>query len=320
MLRRTVLASLLAPAFAALAQDPYPSKPVKLIVGYAPGGGTDIVARILTPALSEELGQSVYVDNRPGASGTIGALALARAPADGYTLMMGVVSLNAVQPSLNPNLPYDTQKDLLPVTLTASVPHFIAVHPSLPVRTLAQLVAYAKEHPTDISFPSAGNGTTPHLAGEIFKSLTGTKMLHVPYKSTGASLPDLISGQHKVSFDTYPTIAPLVRSGKLRALAVAAPARLPDFPDVPTATEAGIPFQMSTWYGLFAPRGTPPAIVSLLHAKTARALARPNVRTALKEAGADDTVTKTPEEFASFVRADMERYAGIVKQAGIKLE
>src|SRR3954451_21067871 len=150
MLRRSLLALLLTPAFAAHAQAPaYPSKPVKMIVGYAPGGGTDIIARILAPALTEELGQAVFVDNKPGASGTIGALALARAPGDGYTLMMGVVSLNAVQPSLNPNLPYDTQKDLVPVTLTASVPHFIAVHPSLPVRTLPQLIAYAKEHPTE---------------------------------------------------------------------------------------------------------------------------------------------------------------------------
>lgn len=318
--RRSLLALLLTAPLAAYAQD-FPAKqPVKLIVGFAPGGGTDIIARIVAPALSEELGQSVYIDNKPGASGTIGALALARSAGDGYTLMMGVVSLNAVQPSLNPNLPYDTRRDLVPVALTASVPHFIAVHPSLPVRTLPELVAYAKAHPTELSFPSAGNGTTPHLAGELFKHLTGTRMLHVPYKSTGASLPDLVSGLHKVSFDTYPSIAPLVRSGKLRAIAIAADARLPDFADVPTAAEVGIPFRMSTWYGLFAPRGTPPAIVATLHAKTMKALARPTTRTALKDAGADDTVTRTPEEFAALVRADMDRYAGIVKEASIKLE
>jgi tripartite-type tricarboxylate transporter receptor subunit TctC len=321
MQRRALLTLLLSSPAAVLAQEPaYPAKPIKMIVGYAPGGGTDIIARILAPAMSEELGQSVYVDNKPGASGTIGALALARAPADGYTLMMGVVSLNAVQPSLNPNLPYDTRKDFQPVTLTASVPHFVAVHPSLPVRTLGELVAYAKAHPTAISFPSAGNGTTPHLAGELFKHETGTRMLHVPYKSTGASLPDLMSGMHKVSFDTYPAIAALVKSGKLRALAVAADRRLPDFPDVPTAAEAGIPFHMSTWYGLFAPRNTPPAVVALLNARTLKAMARPATRTALKEAGADDTVTRTPEEFAALVRADTERYASLVKEASIRLE
>ncbi|HYF20730.1 MAG TPA: tripartite tricarboxylate transporter substrate binding protein [Ramlibacter sp.] len=317
---RALFVVLLAAASSVGAQEAFPKGPVKMIVGYAPGGGTDIIARILAPALSEELGQSVYVDNRPGASGTIGAQALVKSPPDGHTLMMGVVSLNAVQPSLNPNLPYDTRRDLVPVSLTASVPHFIAVHPSVPVKNLQELVAYAKANPTAISFPSAGSGTTPHLAGELFKRLTGTQMLHVPYKSTGASLPDLLAGTHKVSFDTYPSVAALVKSGKLRALAVAADARLADFPDVPTAAEAGVPFRMSTWYGVFAPKGTPKAIVSTLHAKTQSALARPAIRSALKEAGADNSVTRTPEEFEKFVQADMDRYAAVVKEANIKLD
>lgn len=319
-LRAFVPVLLATASAAAVAQDSFPKSPVKMIVGYAPGGGTDIIARIVAPALSEQIGQTVYVDNRPGASGTIGARALVQAPPDGHTLMMGVVSLNAVQPSLNPNLPYDTRKDMVPVTLTASVPHFIAVHPSLPVKTLPELVAYAKQNPSAISFPSAGPGTTPHLAGELFKRLTGTQMLHVPYKSTGASLPDLISGTHKVSFDTYPTVAALVKSGKLRPLAVAADARLPDFPDVPTAAEAGVPFRMSTWYGLFAPKGTPESVISVLHDKTQKAIAQPAIRKALKDNGADGTVTRTPAEFAALVHADMERYAVVVKEANIRLD
>ncbi|VTU46520.1 Argininosuccinate lyase (plasmid) [Variovorax sp. SRS16] len=319
---RICLLALLAICSHASAQEvPYPTRPVKVIVGYGPGGGTDIIARILAPAMAQEMGQPIIIENKPGASGIIGAYALAKAPPDGYTLMMGVVSLNALMPSLNSNLPYDTARDLVPVTLTASVPHFVAVNPSLPVKTLQELITYAKAHPNELSFPSAGNGTTPHIAGEIFMSLTGTHLLHVPYKSTGQSLPDLMSGMHKVSFDTYPTIANLVRTGRLRALAVTGAKRLPDFPDVPTAEEAGVKnFRISTWYGLFAPRGTRPSVIAYIHAKTAKALLSPSTAANLKEAGVDGTVTHSPEEFASLVQHDTERFARIIKAANIHLE
>jgi tripartite-type tricarboxylate transporter receptor subunit TctC len=241
---RTLFAALLAvlvlPQGLAHAQ-PYPSKPIRMIVGFPPGGGTDVVARIITPKLAENLGQPVVIENRPGATGTVAAEMVARSPNDGYTIMMGHVSVNAIAPSLFPKLPYDVIKDFAPVTLAASVPHFIVVHPSLQVASVKELIAHARAQPGRLSFPSAGNGSTPHLAGEMFKSMTGVDLVHVPYKGTGQSMADLLAGQHLVGFDTMPASAPYVRSGKLRPLAVTSAKRLPEFPDVPTVEEAGVP-------------------------------------------------------------------------------
>src|SRR5262245_51485818 len=196
-----ILALLLALPCAAFSQA-YPNRPVRLVVGFPPGGGTDVVARIIAPGLSENLGQPVVVENRPGATGTVAASMVAKSPADGYTIMMGHVSVNAIAPSLFPNLQYDVLKDFAPVTLAASVPHFVVVHPSLPVHSIRELIAYAKERPGKLSFPSAGNGSTPHLAGEIFKAMAGVDLVHVPYKGTGQSVADLLAGQHQVGFDT----------------------------------------------------------------------------------------------------------------------
>jgi tripartite-type tricarboxylate transporter receptor subunit TctC len=299
----------------------YPAKPVRLIVGFPPGGGTDVVARIIAPKLSENLGQPVVIENRPGATGTTAAAMVAKSPPDGYTLMMGHVSVNAIAPSLFPNLQYDVIKDFAPIILTASVPHFVTVHPSFQVGSVKELVARLKAEPGKHTFPSAGNGSTPHLAGEMFKSLAGVQLVHVPYKGTGQSMQDLLAGQHLVAFDTMPASAPYVRAGRLKALAVSSPKRLPEHPDLPTVEEAGVPgYVISTWYGMFAPAGTPPEIVNRVHAETLKAMQSPEVRAKLVEIGVDETVTRTPEEFAAIVRADAARYAKVVKDAGLKLD
>ena len=306
-------------AGAAQAQD-YPNKPIRMVVGFPPGGGTDVVARIIAPRYSELLGQGVVIENRPGATGTMAAGQVAKSAPDGYTIMMGHVSVNAIAPALFSNLPYDVVKDFAPIGIAAAVPHFVTVHPSVPAKSLSELVAYLKAKP-DLTFPSAGNGSMPHLAGEIFRSLAGVKMVHVPYKGTGQSMQDLLGGQHLVAFDTMPASAPHVRSGKLRALATSSAARLPAFPDVPTAEEAGLAgYQVTTWYGVFAPAGTPPAIVNRLHADLVKAMQTPETRSKLEGIGADGTVSRSPAEFAALVKADTARYAKIVKDIGLKMD
>jgi tripartite-type tricarboxylate transporter receptor subunit TctC len=304
----------------AWAQD-YPSKPVRMVVGFPPGGGTDVVARILQPRLTELLGQTIVIDNRPGATGTVAAGQVAKSTPDGYTIMMGHVSVNAIAPSLFANLPYDVNRDFAPIALAASVPHLVVVHPSLPVTTLKELVAYLKAQPGKLTYPSAGNGSMPHLAGEVFQAMAGVKMVHVPYKGSGQSMQDLLGGQHLVAFDTMPASAPHVRSGKLRAVAVSTAQRVPSFPEVPTAEEAGVPgYVVTTWYGLFAPAGTPTPIVSRLHAEMVKAMQTPDVRARLEGIGADGSVSRSPEEFAALVRADTVRYAKIVKEIGIRID
>jgi tripartite-type tricarboxylate transporter receptor subunit TctC len=319
MVKTLALLFALAPALA-WAQA-YPDKPVRMVVGFPPGGGTDVVARILAPKLSELLGQPLVIENRPGATGTMAAAMVAKSPPDGYTIMMGHVSVNAIAPSLFANLQYDVIRDFAPVAIAASVPHFVVVHPSVPVTSLKELIAYLKTQGNKLTFPSAGNGSMPHLAGEIFKSLAGVELVHVPYKGSGQSMQDLLGGQHVVAFDTMPASAPHVRSGKLRALAVSSASRLPAFPDIPTAEEAGLPgYQITTWYGVFAPAGTPAAIVRRLHADAVKAMQSPQTRAQLEGIGADGTVSRSPEEFAALVRAETLRYAGIVKSIGLRID
>ena len=298
----------------------YPHKPIRMVVGFPPGGGTDVVARIIAPRYSELLGQGVVIENRPGATGTMAAGQVAKAAPDGYTIMMGHVSVNAIAPALFANLQYDVIRDFAPIGIAAAVPHFVTVHPSMPAKSLKELIAYLKAKP-DLTFPSAGNGSMPHLAGEIFRALAGVKMVHVPYKGTGQSMQDLLGGQHLVAFDTMPASAPHVRSGKLRALATSSASRLPAFPDVPTAEEAGLAgYQVTTWYGVFAPAGTPPAIVSRLHADLVKAMQTPDTKAKLEGIGADGTVSRSPDDFAALVRADTARYAKIVKDIGLKMD
>lgn len=320
-MKRLFCAFLFAAALPAIAQEAYPSKPIRMVVGYAPGGGTDVVARLIAARMTALVGQSVIVENRPGNSGILAASQVAKSPADGYTLMMGVVSLNAIQPSLVPNLPFDPVKDFAPVALTASTPHLIVVHPSMAITSIRELIAHAKANPGKLSFPSAGNGTTPHIAGELFTSMAGVKMVHVPYKSTGQSMPDLLAGRLEVGFDTLASAIAHVRSGKLRALAVTDARRLADLPAVPTVEEAGLPgYRFSTWYGVFAPSGTPPAVVNRLHAEINKAMQSPDLRAKYAEMGMDDSVTRTPEEFAALVRGDIAKFAKLVKEANIKIE
>jgi len=316
-MRALILSALLAGVVQA--QD-YPARPVRMVVGFPPGGGTDVVARILAPRYSELLGQSVVIENRPGATGTMAAGQVAKTAPDGYTIMMGHVSVNAIAPALFSNLQYDVLKDFAPIGIAAAVPHFVTVHPSMPAQSLKELVQFLKSKP-DLTFPSAGNGSMPHLAGEIFRALAGVKLVHVPYKGTGQSMQDLLGGQHLVAFDTMPASAPHVRSGKLRALATSSAARLPAFPDVPTAEEAGLAgYQVITWYGVFAPAGTPPAIVKRLHGDLVKAMQTPDTKSKLEGIGADGTVSRSPEEFAALVRADTARYAKIVKDIGLKMD
>jgi len=316
------LLGLLAFTFAAFASaQEYPTKPVRMVVGFPPGGGTDIVARFLVPRLSEQLGQPVVIENRPGATGTTAAAQVAAAPGDGYTLMMGHVSVNAIAPSLFANLGYDVIKDFAPIAIAASVPHLVTVHPSFPATTLKEMIALLRANPGKYSFPSAGNGSMPHLAGEVFANLAGLKLLHVPYKGSGQSMQDLLGGVHLIAFDTMAAASPHVRSGRLRALAVSSAARQPAFPDVPTAEEAGLPgYVVTTWYGVFAPAATPPAIVNRVHAEILKAMQAPDVRSKLDGIGADNTVSRTPADFAALVRADTARYAKIVRDIGLKVE
>lgn len=304
----------------AMAQD-YPARPVRMVVGFPPGGGTDVVARIISPKLGELLRQPVVIENRPGATGTVAAGTVAKSPPDGYTIMMGHVSVNAIAPALFKNLSYDVIKDFAPIALAAAVPHFITVHPSLPVHTLREMIDYAKARPGKLTYPSAGNGSMPHLAGEVFKSLAGVDLLHVPYKGSGQSMADLLGGQHVIAFDTMPASAPHVRSGKLRALAVSSAHRLPAFPDVPTAKEAGLDgYEITTWYGVFASAGTPAAVVNRLHADIVKAMQTPDVKAKLVGIGADGSVSRSPEEFAALVKSDTARYAKIIKDIGLKID
>ncbi len=320
---RTIFLACACAALAAgtaAAQD-YPSKPIRMVVGFPPGGGTDVVARIITPRLSELLGQSVVIENRPGATGTMAAGQVAKSAPDGYTVMMGHVSVNAIAPSLFKNLSYDVIKDFEPMAIAAAVPHFVVVHPSVPVKSLRELIAYLKARPGKLTYPSAGNGSMPHLAGEVFKAQAGVDLLHVPYKGSGQSMADLLGGQHVVAFDTMPASAPHVRSGKLRPLAVSSAQRLPAFPDVPTAREAGMPdYVITTWYGVFAPAGTPKAIVGRLHADIVKAMQTPEVKAKLEGIGADGSVSRSPEEYAALVKSDTQRYARVIKDIGLKID
>ncbi len=311
--------SLLAAAAAATAQN-YPVKSVRMVVPFAAGAGSnDIMARLIAQKLTDSLRHQFVVDNRPGASGIIGTDIVAKAPADGYTILMMSLTFT-VNPSLFSKLPYDTAKDLTPVTMVASAPLMLVVHPSVPAKSVQEFIAYAKANPGKLNFGSGGPGTTPHLAGEMLKTMAGVQMTHVPYKGGAPALADLVGGQIQLMCENIPGTLPFARSGKLRALAVTDLKRSPLLPELPTLDESGLKgYQIVGWNGLFVPAGTPQAIVTKLHQETGRALALPDVKERLAIMGADG-VGDTPQHFAAFIKAEIPKWAKVVKEAGLKIE
>jgi len=298
----------------------YPSRPIRLIVPFPPGGSTDLLARALGQKLAESLAQPVVIDNRPGAGGSIGAEAAARAAPDGHTLMMGHLGTLAVNPAIYKNLPYDPVKSFAPVSLMAIVPSVLVVNTQVPVASAAELIAYARAHPGKLAYGSAGNGSTSHLTTEYFKLATGIDVLHVPYKGVGPMLTDLISGQLSMGLNGAPAVMPHVAAGRLRALAVSSLGRLHALPQVPTLDEAGVKgFDASGWYGIVAPAGTLPAIVAKLNAEIRRSLQTADLRARLDSEGALPA-PGTPEEFAAFIQAEIARWGAVLKRAGVQAQ
>jgi len=295
-------------------------KPVRIIVPYPPGGGNDNLARIFAQKLSERLQQPVIVENKPGAGTLIGTEAAAKATGDGYTILLSSIVTHALAPALYPKVPYDPIKDFVPITILAVAPTVLVVNRDSPAKSVGELIALAKANPGKYTFASGGNGTTPHISGEIFKSMTGTDILHIPYKGGGPAIADLMGGQVDMIFDTAASAMPHVRSGKLRALAIATPKRHPDFPDLPTFAEQGLPdYSINSWYSLHAPAGTPREIVMKVHAEVVASLKSQDVIDRLRALNADPG-GMPPDEFATFVKSELDRYSQVIKKAGIKLE
>ncbi len=298
----------------------YPNRAIRLVVPFTPAGTTDILARAAAQKLTEALGQSVVVDNRPGAAGNIGSDIVAKSAPDGYTLLMGTVSTHAINTSLYTNMPYDNIKDFAPVALVAKVPNVLEVNPSLPVNSVADLVSLAKSKPGEINFASSGSGTSIHLSGELFKTMAGVDMIHVPYKGSAPALIDLVAGQVQVMFDNLPSSIALIRAGKLRAIAVTSLKRAPALPDVPTISERGLPgFEATSWFGVLAPAGTPSAIVMRINTEINKWLQSAEARQKLLSQGAEPA-GGTPEEFTAFIAAETDKWAKVVKVSGAKVD
>jgi tripartite-type tricarboxylate transporter receptor subunit TctC len=313
-----LLALIWCPA-AALAQA-YPTKPVRLIVPYPPGGGNDTLARLFGAKLTEAWGQQVVVDNRPGAGTIIGTQLAARAVPDGYTLLLSSIATHAIAPHLYAKPGYDPVQDFAPITLLAVAPTVVCVNPSVPAKSLKELIALAKSRPGELKFASGGAATPPHMAGEIFAVMTGIKLIHVPYKGGGPAHAGLLGGEASMMFDTAASILPHVQSGRLRALAIARSARLPEYPNLPTFAEAGVPgYEVNAWYSVHAPAGVPKAIITQVNRELVRILKLPDIQQRLKALGSEG-IGNTPEAFAKFVRAESAKYAKAIKDAGVKVQ
>lgn len=311
---------VLAMPLQALAQAAYPNRPVKILVGFPPGQATDVVAREIAQKLSEAMGQPFVVENRAGAGGIIGTEFVAKAPADGYTLLMSSSGPLAVNPGLYSKLPYDVAKDFAPITLAALVPLFVVANPGFPPNTVKELIVYAKANPGKISYASGGNGVTNHLAMEMFKNAAGVYMTHIPYRGGPPALTDLIAGQVSVMFETGPGALPHVHSGKLKALAVGSAARSSAAPSLPTVAESGLPgFDAVAWIGLVAPRGTPLAIITRLNAEVTRILKLPEIKVRFQALGAEPA-GNTPEQFAAYIQAETIKWGRVVKTSGAKVD
>lgn len=302
------------------AAQQYPTRPVRFVLGFPPGGGSDTIARLLSTRLSENLGRPVVVDNRPGAGGNVAGEIVAKSPPDGYTLLMGNNGILATNASLYKNMAFDPVKDLAPVTLLASQPNILVVHPSLPVKSVKELIALARYRPGQLNYASSGSGLASHLAAELFKSMTRTDMVHVPYKGGGPSVLNTLSGQCELTFATALSVQPFLKAGRLRPLAVTTAVRSRNFPDLPTVAEAGVPgFEASTWHGVVVPAGTPQAIIGRLNGEFNKVLQVPDVRDRLATQGAD-AIGGTPQQFADYIGAEIPKWAKIIKESGARVD
>lgn len=323
-MRRELAAAALAVGIPAAAQQAhaqaFPSKPVRIIVPFAPGGSTDIVARLIARGLGEAWRQQVLVENRPGAGGTIGVDHVAKSPPDGHALIFGHVGTFGFGPSLYSKLPYDAVKDFAPIGLFTAVPNMLAVHPSLPARSVKELVALARARPGALNYASAGNGSASHLAVEYFKLLTATDIVAISYRGTGPMLVDMLAGHTVLTITGVPPLAPYVASGRLRAIAVGSTSRLPRYPDLPTVAESGYPeYEVTTWYGLLAPAKTPRETILQINSELSKMLARPDVRETLAQQAAEP-MGSTPEAFGAHIQREIARWARVIKAAGVPIE
>jgi tripartite-type tricarboxylate transporter receptor subunit TctC len=307
-------------AAAAQAATPFPTRPIRIVVAYTPAGATDILARTVGQKMNEAWGQPVVIENRPGANGNIGTEYAAKATADGYTLLMTTAGVHGINPSLYRRLGFDAVKDFAPVSLVAMVPNILVVNNALPVKDVQGLVAYAKANPGKLSYGSPGLGSTAHLSMELFKSMTGTNLVHVPYKGSAGVLTDLMGGQIAVTMDNIPPYLPQVKAGKIRALAISTAKRSPAIPDLPTVAEAGVRgYSSGAWFGLVAPANTPKDIVAKLSAETARILQLPDVKSRLTDLGAEP-VGSTPAQFAAHIKSEIAKWAKVIKEANVELQ
>lgn len=323
--RTGIIAAAVAATFgsgaaAAATGDAYPTRPIRIIVAYTPAGTTDILARLIGQKMTESWGQSVIVENRPGANGNIGTEIAARATPDGYTILMATAATHSINNTLYPKLTWHAERDFAPVSLVAVVPNLLVVNNALPVKSVKELIAYAKANPGKLTFGSPGIGATAHLSMELFKTLTGTSMVHVPYKGSAGVLADVTGGQIQLAMDNIPVYLPQAKAGKIRALAVSSPRRAAAAPDIPTVAEAGVPgFEALSWFGLVAPAKTPTATVSKLAAETQRILKLPDVNERIVALGAQP-VGGTPQEYAAFIKSEIQKWQKVIRSAGVKIE
>ena len=320
LLARCIIAIMMAAVTTAAVAQAYPTKPIKLVAPSSPGDAPDVIARLVADKLSVVLGQQVVVENKPGAGGVVGSDAVAKAPPDGYTLIMGNAGSHGINAAVYATLPYDIQRDFAPVSQVAVAPNVMVINPSVPASTVAEFIAYAKANPGKLSYASGGNGSSAHMSMELFKSMSGIDIQHVPYKGSSPALTDVVSGQVVAFIGNMPPTVPLIKAGKLRAIAVTTKSRSALMPELPTITEAGLPgFETVAWFGVLAPAGTPPEVVNRLSAEIAKIAKSPEIREKLVAMGAEP-VGSTPEEFKAVIDRDIAKWKPLAQRVGIKID